>query len=320
VPPLLSICSLTSLMHDTVLISAFTPLTSSCSESSSHLLVLRTGESRNALNQDGFFPMSQRETTEWRDQRFLSIRAFQTCLEACPWTLWGVGDGSIPRDHRHDGTVICGRERVQEGWLRGSWNSMEPGHLVREQRVLSQAPIVVVRGLHDGRIRAGNQRVSAQRCSSLLRACSFLFDHVDGDTQDDGGIESAISISARVSLQERTCRSEPGKRAACVWACVITVFSDDHSSVSVCCRTIPRSCVICSASSRGPRNPKRTSSADRTSLRRREVGSCGSPRWKVLSLSSQSVRLAILLLSSCSAEPFLETAVGRVFLAHLSSQ
>jgi hypothetical protein len=71
-------------MHDTVLISAFAPLTSSCDESSSHLLVLRTSQSRNALNQDGFFPMSQRETAEVRDQRFLSIRAFQTCLEACP--------------------------------------------------------------------------------------------------------------------------------------------------------------------------------------------------------------------------------------------
>jgi hypothetical protein len=82
--------------------------------------------------------------------------------------------------------------------VRCPWNSMEPVPIVRSHIVLYQSPIVVVRGLHDGILRAGSQGVSAQRCSSLLRACSFLFDHVDGDTQDDGGIEAAISIS-------RTC-------------------------------------------------------------------------------------------------------------------
>ncbi len=58
--------------------------------------------------------MDQRDTTELCDQRFLSIRAFQTCLEAFPWTLWGLGDGSIPLDHLRDGAVIFGRQSVQE--------------------------------------------------------------------------------------------------------------------------------------------------------------------------------------------------------------
>jgi len=101
-------------MHDTVFISDFTQLTSSRYESPHHLLLLITGQSRNSIDQDGFFLMYQRDTTELRDQRFLSIRAFQTCLEAFPWTLWGLGDGSIPLDHLRDGAVIFGRQSVQE--------------------------------------------------------------------------------------------------------------------------------------------------------------------------------------------------------------
>lgn len=117
-------------MHNTVLISHFTQLTSSRDESPYHLLLLITGQSRNSLNQDGFFPMYQRDTTELRDQRFLAIRAFQACLEAFPWTLWGLGDGSVPLDHLRDGTMIFGRKRVQEGLLRCPLNSMEPVHIV----------------------------------------------------------------------------------------------------------------------------------------------------------------------------------------------
>src|SRR5436305_1020112 len=52
--------------------------------------------------------MYQRDTTELCDQRFLSIRAFQTGLEAFAWTRWGLGDGSIPLDHLRDGAVILG--------------------------------------------------------------------------------------------------------------------------------------------------------------------------------------------------------------------
>jgi len=37
--------------------------------------------------------------------------------------------------------------------------------------------------------------VSAQRFSSLLIELSFLFDDFDGDTQDDVGVSSAVSIS-----------------------------------------------------------------------------------------------------------------------------
>ena len=101
-------------MYDTVFISDFTQLTSSRYESSYHLLLLITDQGRNFLNQDRFFAVPQRDSTKLRDQRFLSIRAFQASLEAFPWAVWSLGDGPIALDHLRDGTVIFGRERVQE--------------------------------------------------------------------------------------------------------------------------------------------------------------------------------------------------------------
>ena len=101
-------------MHDTVFISDFTQLASARYESPYHLLLLITDQGRNILNEDSFFAVPQRDATELRDQRFLSIRAFQTSLEAFSWAVWGLGDGSIPLDHLRDGAVIFGRQSVQE--------------------------------------------------------------------------------------------------------------------------------------------------------------------------------------------------------------
>ena len=130
IPHFLEICDFTGLMHDTVFISDFTQLASSRYESSYHLLLLIADQSRNSIDQDSFFVVYQRDSTELRDQRLLSIRAFQACLEAFPWTVWGLSDGSIPLDHLGDGTVIFGCQGVQEGLLRCPLNAMEPVHIV----------------------------------------------------------------------------------------------------------------------------------------------------------------------------------------------
>ena len=108
-PHLFEICEFASLMHDTVVISAFTQLASARDESPYHLLLLITVQSRNFLNEDRFFAVPQRDSTELRDQRFLSIRTFQTSLEAFSWAVWGLGDGPVPLDHLRDGAVIFGR-------------------------------------------------------------------------------------------------------------------------------------------------------------------------------------------------------------------
>jgi hypothetical protein len=92
--------------------------------------LLITDQGRNSIDQDSFFAVYQRNSTELRDQRLLSIRAFQASLEAFPWTVWGLGNGSIPLDHLGDGTVIFGRQRVQEGLLGCPLDTMEPVHIV----------------------------------------------------------------------------------------------------------------------------------------------------------------------------------------------
>src|SRR2546428_14046427 len=111
-------------MHDTVFISDFTQLASARYESPYHLLLLITDQGRNILNEDSFFAVPQRDATELRDRRVLSIRAFQTCLEEFSWAVWGWGDGSIPLDHLGDGAGVFGREGVQEDWLCGQLNAM----------------------------------------------------------------------------------------------------------------------------------------------------------------------------------------------------
>jgi hypothetical protein len=184
----------TYLVNHAVFIFDLAEFTRACCESSYHLPSLIAGLDGNVIDQDGFSVSHQRNTPEPGHQRFLATASLQRRLEARSLTVRCLNSGSQAFDHSSGGAAICGCQGVSQGLLDGPFIPVEPGYIDSEQIVLYQSPIFILIRLQDDIIRAGSQRVAAQRFSPLLIELSFLFDHFDGDTQDDVGISSAVSI------------------------------------------------------------------------------------------------------------------------------
>ncbi len=154
-----------------------TEFTGACYESSHYLPSLIASHAGCSINHYGFVVPHQRNSAKAGHQRLLATTSKQRCLKALSRAVRCLDGGLEAFCHPLGGAAIFCCQRVGQGLLNDPFVPSQPRHIAGEQIVLDEAPIFVLIGFQDGIIRAGGQRESSQRFSSLSIDGDFLFHH-----------------------------------------------------------------------------------------------------------------------------------------------
>jgi hypothetical protein len=144
-------------------------------ESSYHLLLLIANGGRESINQNGLFPVDERDTSECSNQGFLSTFALFDDLQARSGAVRSLNVGTIAMDHCLLALPVFGCQRVQQRLLHTPVEPTEPTDIISSLIVLVQTAIFRLIGVQDGIIGLGRKPHASKWLAFVFVLGAFLF-------------------------------------------------------------------------------------------------------------------------------------------------